>query len=313
VHGDERIKVHRVSVAFRFVTADSPDPAGFDDLGITEDLVTGEAVVLDLRPASFITRALALALDLVVTVVAVLGVTFLLASTTDVLDQAAGSALGLVTTIGVLIGIPITVETLTRGRSLGKLAAGLRVVRDDGGPIRFRHALIRGLLAVPEIYWSSGSVALITSLLNRRGKRVGDLLAGTYVIRERSPREQPNLVQMPPHLYSWVSVSDLGRLPDRLSLAVRQFLGRASRLAPASRERLGRALAEQVSGYVSPSPPPGTHPEDFLAAVLAERRDRDYARLRREAEARTARQQRRGAAGPLSAIGTALIEGPKQP
>jgi uncharacterized RDD family membrane protein YckC len=284
------------------------DLTGFDDLGITEDLVTGEAVVLDLRPASFITRGLALTLDLLVTVVAILVVSWLLSATTDILDQAGSSALGLVVTIAVLIGIPITVETLTRGRSVGKLAAGLRVVRDDGGPIRARHALIRGLLAVVEIYMSSGSIALITSLLNRRGKRLGDLLAGTYVIRERSPRDQPNPVRMPPHLYPWVAASDLGRLPDRLSLAVRQFLSRAPRLAPPSRERLGRALAEQVSQYVSPSPPPGTHPEDFLAAVLAERRDRDYARLRREAEARTARLHRRGAAGPLSTIGTGLID-----
>jgi|tagenome__1003787_1003787.scaffolds.fasta_scaffold20541229_2 uncharacterized RDD family membrane protein YckC len=290
----------------------SADLAGFDDLGITEDLVTGEAVVLDLRPASFITRALALVLDLVVTLIAVLTLTWLLATTTDVLDQAGGDALGLVIMLAVLIGIPVTVETLTRGRSLGKLAGGLRVVRDDGGPIRARHALIRGLLAVPEIYWSFGSIALITSLLNRRGKRLGDLLAGTYVIRERSPREQPSQVRMPPHLYSWAVASDLGRLPDRLSLAVRQFLGRAQGLAPASRERLGRALAGQVSQYVSPGPPPGTHPEDFLAAVLAERRDRDYARLRREADARTARLQRRGAAGPLSEIGTGLIDSPNQ-
>ncbi len=284
------------------------DLAGFDDLGITEDLVTGEAVVLDLRPASFITRALALALDLLVMVVAVVLVAWLLAATTDVLDQATSSALGLVVSLGVLIGIPITVETLTRGRSLGKLAAGLRVVRDDGGPIRARHALIRGLLAVLELYWSFGSVALITSLLNRRGKRLGDVLAGTYVIRERSPREQPNVVQMPPHLHPWAAASDLGRLPDRLSLAVRQFLGRVSALAPATRERLGRGLAEQVVRYVSPPPPPGTHPEDFLAAVLAERRDRDYARLRREADARSARLHRRAASGPLSAIGTSLID-----
>jgi uncharacterized RDD family membrane protein YckC len=281
---------------------------GFDDLGISEDLITGEAVVLDLHPASFITRALALMLDLVVTVIALLVLSYLLFATNDFLDDAANSALGLVVTLAVLIGIPITVETLTRGRSLGKLAAGLRVVRDDGGPIRARHALIRGLLAVVEIYWAFGTIALITSLLNRRGKRLGDLLAGTYVIRERSPRDQPNPVRMPPHLYPWVVASDLGRLPDRLSLAVRQFLARAPRLAPASRERLGRSLAEQVSQYVSPPPPPGTHPEDFLSAVLAERRDRDYARLRREADARTARLHRRGAAGPLSAIGTGLID-----
>jgi uncharacterized RDD family membrane protein YckC len=283
------------------------DLTGLDDLGITEDLVTGEAVVLDLRPASFITRALAVALDVLVAVIVLFAVTWLLATTSSVLDFAGTTALGLVVPLGVVIGIPTVVETLSRGRSLGKIAAGLRVVRDDGGPIRARHALIRALLGFLELYATFGSIALITSLLNRRGKRLGDLLAGTYVIRERSPREQRNSVRMPPHLHPWAVASDLGRLPDRLSLAVRQFLDRATRMAPSSRERLGRALADQVAQYVAPPPPPGTHPEDFLSAVLAERRDRDYARLRREAEARNARQQQRSAADPLSPIGTGLV------
>jgi uncharacterized RDD family membrane protein YckC len=284
------------------------DLGGLDDLGISEDLVTGEAVVLDLRPASFVTRALALILDLIVTVIAVVVVSLLLSSALGDIDAAASSAIGLVVTIGILIGIPITVETVTRGRSLGKLAAGLRVVRDDGGPIRARHALIRGLLAVIEIYTAFGSIALITSLLNRRGKRIGDLLAGTYVIRERSPRELPNPVVMPPHLHPWVHGSDLGRVPDRLTLASRQFLSRAGQLTPAARDSLGRALADQVSQYVSPLPPPGTQPEEFLHAVLAERRDRDYTRLVREAQAREARRQRRATASPLSGTSTSLID-----
>jgi uncharacterized RDD family membrane protein YckC len=280
---------------------------GLEGLG-SSDLVTGEAVVLDLRPASFITRGLALALDLLLQMAAAIALGLLLSSGIGGMDSAAGSALGLVAVLCILIGIPITVETLTRGRSLGKLAAGLRVVRDDGGPIRARHALIRGLLSIIEIYWTFGSLALITSLLNRRGKRIGDLLAGTYVIRERTPGELPSPIRMPPQLHAWAAGSDLGRLPDRLSLAVRQFLGRASRLAPASRQRLGRVLADQVSEYVAPPPPAGTHPEDFLNAVLAERRDRDYARLVREAQARAARQYSRGTASPLSAIGTGLID-----
>jgi uncharacterized RDD family membrane protein YckC len=284
----------------------SADPGGLDlEIG---DLVTGEAVVLDLRPASFVTRGLALVLDLIVLIIVAIGLIFLLSTALGTVDSAAGSAIALVASLGVLIGIPITVETLTRGRSLGKLVAGLRVVRDDGGPIRARHALIRGLLAVVEIYIASGSLALITSLLNPRGKRLGDLLAGTYVIRERAPRELPNRVQMPPHLHAWVAASDLGRLPDRLSLAVRQFIGRAPQLAPASRERLGRALAEQVSRYVAPPPPAGTHPEDFLNAVLAERRDRDYARLMNQAQSLAVRRTRRSTASPLSALSTALID-----
>ncbi|GLY28439.1 RDD family protein [Kineosporia sp. NBRC 101731] len=282
---------------------------GVDELDFSDELITGEAVVLELRPASFITRALALVADLVLTVTVFLLLYWLLYATSGSVDEAAGSALVLVTVLGVGVGMPILIETLTRGRSLGKWLAGLRVVRDDGGPIRARHALIRGLLAVLEIYWSAGSIALLTSLVNKRGKRLGDLVAGTYVIRERQPRNLPPQVAMPPHLAPWVRNADLGRLPDPLARASRQFLARAPRLAPDARHRLGYSLAAQVGDLVAPPPPPGTHPEDFLAAVLAERRDRDYARLWREMEQRRARSNSRAAASPLSATGFGLPDG----
>ena len=279
-----------------------------DDLGIIEDLVTGEAVVLDLRPASFLSRAVALILDWLVVVVTFLVVFYGLSVVIVISDAAVGAAVGLVGFLAVFIGIPVTVETLTRGRSLGKLAMGLRVVRDDGGPIRMRQALIRGLLGFFEIYLAYGSVAIISSLSNRRGKRLGEHLAGTYVVLERTPtnaRTPPAV--MPPRLAGWAAGCDLGRVPDRLAVATRQFLARAARLHPASRERLGIGLAQQLSAYVAPQPPPGTHPEEFLAAVLAERRERDLRRLRAEAEARAAREARRRAASPLSPLGDSLV------
>jgi uncharacterized RDD family membrane protein YckC len=282
-------------------------PSDLEDLGITEDLVTGEAVVLDLRPASFMTRALALALDYLILISIGLALAWALGLVLEIADPAAGSAIGLVSVVGVLVGIPVAVETITRGRSVGKIVAGLRVVRDDGGPIRMRHALIRALLALVEIWMVGGSVALIASLANRRGKRLGDMLAGTYVVRERTKGDLVAPAAMPPRLAGWAAGSDLGRIPDRLALATRQFLARTTRLHPASRERLGLALAQQLAPYVSPAPPPGTHPEEFLAAVLAERRRRDLERLGREAQLRAAREGRRREASPLSAIGSTLV------
>ncbi len=297
-----------------------PPPAGpyagalsgpYADPQLIEDLVTGEAVVLDLRSASFASRGLALVIDLLALAGVATLVIWLLtvALDTDVLDSAASGAVGLVAFLAVVLGVPITVETLTRGRSLGKWVTGLRVVRDDGGPIRARHALIRGLLAVVEIYWTLGSVALITSLVNRRGKRLGDLLAGTYVLRERAPRGQRSPLHPPsPQLQAWSQASDLAELPDRLSLAVRQFLVRGRRLNATSRERIALALAAHVSGYVAPPPPAGTPAEEFLNAVLVERHDRDLVRLRRQAEQQAARQARRAEASPLSEVGSGLID-----
>src|SRR4051794_26488650 len=132
------------------------------------------------------------------------------------LDEAAGQAVQVALLAGVVVGLPTTVETLSRGRSLGKVAAGLRVVRDDGGPTRMRHALVRALVAVVEIFLTLGSVALVTSMLNVRGKRLGDLLAGTFVLRERGGRAIAPLPAMPLQLARWALTADIARLPDPL-------------------------------------------------------------------------------------------------
>jgi uncharacterized RDD family membrane protein YckC len=284
------------------------DPiAGLDELGLPADLITGEAVVLDLHPASFATRTLAQLLDLVLMAAVLYAGVLLVMLTAGALDDAAATAVYVTVVVVAMIGLPVTVETLTRGRSVGKIAAGLRVVRDDGGPIRFRQALVRALSGVFEIYMTTGTVALIASLANSRGRRLGDLLAGTYVIRERAGGPPSPPIQMPPMLAGWAHGADLGRLPDNLALAGRQFLNRAARLHPASRQRLGTELAARVAPYVAPGPPPGVHPELFLAAVLAERRERDLARLRAEQVTRLTRDRRREAAPVLSVGGTALV------
>ena len=181
------------------------------------------------------------------------------------------------------MGYPLAMETLTRGRTLGKLAMGLRTVRDDGGPIRFRQALVRALLEVVEVWLLVGSPALISSLASSRGKRLGDLLAGTYVVRERGVTQRTPPPQMPYELAGWAQLADIGRIPDQLAVGVRQFLGRAPSMHLDARRTMGWALAGELSAYVAPLPPAATHPEAFLAAVLAERRRRDEIRLARDA------------------------------
>jgi hypothetical protein len=175
---------------------------------------------------------------------------------------------------------------VTRGRSLGKLALGLRTVRDDAGPISFRHAFIRSLVGVVEIWALSGVPALLCALVSARGKRLGDMVAGTYVVRERFPLPRVRPVMMPPQLASWAARADVAPLPDGLALAARQFLDRAASLNPASRAQLGTQLAAQALTRVAPPPPSGHHPEAVLAAVLAERRRRDELRLVREEQLR---------------------------
>lgn len=239
------------------------------------DLVTGDAVVLELRLSKLASRALALGIDLLVQATLLVVGFFVFAGVLDFVDGTLAAALALVFALLVVIGYPVALETATRGRTLGKLALGLRVVREDGGPIRFRHALVRALLAVVEIWITYGVVALITSLASAKGKRVGDFLAGTVVVRERMPVRPGPVAAMPAPLAGWAAGADLSRLPNDLALSARQFLARRDELAPEVRDALGDRLADAVAAVTAPPPPPGTPSWAFLAAVLAERRRRD--------------------------------------
>jgi uncharacterized RDD family membrane protein YckC len=244
------------------------------------DLVTGEAVALEMRLAKFPSRALAILIDLAMLFGVALGLVAASSAVMRDLDDALAATLGLVTGVLLLLGVPVLIETLTRGRSLGKLALGLRVVRDDGGPVRLRHALARGLAGVfVDFYVTFGVGAVVCSLLNERGKRVGDLLAGTVVIRERAPAGSAPLPPVPPELAHWATSLELSRLPDDLALATRRFLGSSRQLSPHVRDQMGTRLATDIAQFVTPPPPPGTPAWAYLTAVLGERSRRESERL----------------------------------
>ena len=248
-----------------------------------ELMVTGEAVAVEIIPATVVNRiasglidytvySLGSALSTLVALVLLVGGDLEAALTENAAFISAVLAL---VALAWGIVIPLLIELLSGGRSLGRMVTGTRVVRDDGGTIRLRHCLVRTLLAVVEI-WSTWAVpAVCTSIVSKRGKRLGDMLAGTYVVRDRNRSSATPPLLMPPELTQWAAGTDLRALPGELSLTARTFLQRASVLTPVSRHRLGMELASQVQDYVSPPPPAGTHPERFLAAVLTERRNRE--------------------------------------
>ena len=253
------------------------------------DLVTGEAVPLEMRLAKVPSRALAISMDWALLAAIGIPLAIALQPVLSAADPALQATLALLGFIGLFVGVPVLVETLSRGRSLGKLVLGLRVVRDDGGPVRFRHALTRGLAGIfVDFLLTLGAGAIICSLLNERGKRVGDILAGTVVVRERAPAKTEPLPVVPSHLVSWAAGLELSRLPADLGLAVRNYLSRYTQLAPTVRDQMGDQLAAEVARYVTPAPPPGTPPWAYLAAVLAERGRREAERFADVARARTA-------------------------
>ncbi|MGV9771932.1 RDD family protein [Streptosporangium sp. NPDC003464] len=250
------------------------------------DVVTGEAVVVEVRTAQIPSRAAALLIDMAVQLVTLFGASFVVGALVFTADEALVTMIYIALTVLVLVGYPVIFETLSRGRSLGKLALGLRVVSDDGSPERFRQALFRGLAGVLEFWTLSGAPALISSLISEKGKRLGDIFAGTIVISERGPRQYGPLLEMPPQLAAWAATLELSRLPEGVAATARQYLLRWHDLSPVVQHEMGARITAEMSAFVSPPPPPGVPPFAYLTAVLAERRRRDQIRLARQADAR---------------------------
>ncbi|MDW5329886.1 RDD family protein [Plantactinospora sp. KLBMP9567] len=263
-------------------------PGGY---GADAGLVSGEAVELDIRAARLGSRVLALLVDVLVQItlaVILLSCAGILLSSLvgpGLLDGAALRGLQTVGVVLILVGYPVACETLNSGRTVGKLAVGLRVVRADGGRVGFRQALTRSLVGVavewpglvlPLLTWAVGVTVMLT---DPRGRRLGDLAAGTLVIHDRSPAGTGYVPTMVPPLAGWAAALDLTRLDDGLALAVRQLLSRTSTLTRDARRRLTRSLWAEVAAVTSPPPPPGLPEWAYLAAVLAERHMRARQRL----------------------------------
>src|SRR5674476_295614 len=179
-----------------------------------DDLVTGEAVALELPAAGIAMHVLSGFLDVAVAVLVLVIGLFVIPLLTRGSDEAIVNVAMTLLLVLVFVVIPTAVETLTRGRSVGKFAIGLRTVRDDAGPVGFRQALTRALVGFVEIWILVGVPALVSGLMSSKGKRVGDHAAGTYVVRERVHLTLPAPPMMPPALADWADGADIARLPD---------------------------------------------------------------------------------------------------
>lgn len=245
-------------------------------------LVSGEGVAIELRRAGLGSRIVAAAIDLGVQLAALL-VVAIIDGLIDPGDADVVGALLIVELVLILAGYPILSEWLTKGHTIGKLALGLRVVRDDGGPVGFRQSLTRGLaglilekpgIAFPPLCTAIGMITLGAS---KSSKRIGDMMAGTFVVNERAgPRSALERVPLfvPPALYGWAQSLDLAGVDDDLALQLRQFVVRAGELAPGARQMIEAQLHARVLAVISPPPPAGAPAAVTLMTVLAERRRR---------------------------------------
>ncbi|MBX3068392.1 MAG: RDD family protein [Cryobacterium sp.] len=248
-----------------------------------EELITGAAVALSLRPTPYVLRAAGAAIDFVVTLLLLWGL--LMSAIYGLFPLLAEpgwiSVISIAIIVFCFIVVPVTVELISRGKSLGKLAVGARIVREDGGAIGFRHSVIRALIGVIEIIGTIGGLATIVALLDPRGRRLGDLLAGTYSQYERLPKLDSVPFGVPLELAAWAETADVARMPDRLARRISQFMKSASTYSPEARVTRSVELANEASAYVYPVP--NAPAEIFLAAVVAVRRGRDAKALESQA------------------------------
>lgn len=233
-------------------------------------IVTPEAVPLELQTANVGSRFLAFVLDGLIIAALVFGLS-LAAAVSGGIDSAPAAALFAGAIFFIVLGYPVVCETLWRGRSPGKAALGLRVVTTAGAPVTFRHAAIRSILGLVDFVLSGGAVAVIAAFSSRRNQRLGDMVAGTVVLRERSgavaPR--PTRFEPPAHLEAYAATLDTAAVTEHDYAAVRAYLLRAPTLPPQVAADLAVQLADALVGRVRPAPPPDTTASGFLYAVAA--------------------------------------------
>lgn len=234
-------------------------------------IVTPEAVVLEFDTAGIASRGLARTIDALIQGVLVL---VLLLVTVSAMGGEGWFALVLVITgmAFVVLGYPILCEVLMQGRSPGKAALGLRVVTVEGAPIAPRHAFIRSAIGLVDfLLVPGGLVAVLVSLFSARSQRLGDVFAGTLVLRERTARRPAAAIWFnPPHgLEGYAHTLDVSAVTERQFGLVRSYLVRLAELAPEARAALSVRLATPLVQAMRHHVPPGVHADQFLQCVAS--------------------------------------------
>lgn len=230
-------------------------------------IITPEAVVLDLETAGVASRAFAGMIDLLIQIAIMLAVSMVLAA-----SGAQSRAVASVMIAVVLMGYPLLSESVMRGRTFGKRALGLRAVTIEGAPIRFRHAALRMMGGLVDRYLPPiGVTGLLFVLTTRRHQRIGDLLAGTIVVRDPTRTLLPPAVwfPVPPGLEAFAAGIDPTAMTDEQYTVIRSFLLHNRELSPDARYALADDLAARAAKVLRHEGAGRVHPESYLLCVIS--------------------------------------------
>jgi uncharacterized RDD family membrane protein YckC len=241
---------------------------------------TPEQTALEFPLAGIGSRFLAIALDtlliaaaiLIVVVVAIaLAITFSFVSqNTPIYTLAIFFLLG----FSIQFGYFALFESLWNGQTPGKRWTHLRVIKDSGRPISAYDAILRNLLRIVDSLPSLYAIGLITMLISKENKRLGDYAAGTVVVHEKplqgvaaswaaqqtSAQPQP----VPILVASQITV-------DELQL-IEAFLNRRNSLEPDVRRAMARQIADRFAQRLAIAPETRADNEKFLETLAEQRR-----------------------------------------
>lgn len=253
----------------------------------SDGIVTPEAVVLEFETAGLGSRMVAYTIDALIQGALLVAFFVAAALVSDMLGSMGwlGAALIYITLFLLLFAYAPVFETFWRGRTPGKAALGLRVVTTEGAPVRFRHAAIRGALGLVDFWLLTGGVAVLAVLLTRRNQRLGDLVAGTLVLRERTGARAltPVHFRVPQGLESYAATIDPAGVRPGDYAAVRSFLLRAPSLPSHLRHPLAHDLAGPLAARLHHRPPGEIAPETFLLCLASRYQERSSAASLRRA------------------------------
>src|SRR5438094_6540980 len=230
-------------------------------------VATPERVAFEYRAAGPGSRFVAQVVDLVVLLVVlaiVIAAAIALADLTG-LNQLA-FLLGLLISFVIVVGYFWALEALWSGKTLGKYVMGLRVVGDLGQPLTFTAASIRNLVRIVDFLPLFYGLGLVVLFINGRGKRLGDLAAGTLVVRDREAVSLRDLTLPPASTPRELPEPDepvLRRLEPSLRAFVRAYAGRRHQLAPHQRQ----LLADSIGPALARAAPDVAAAQGSLAAL----------------------------------------------
>jgi uncharacterized RDD family membrane protein YckC len=246
------------------------------ELEDTLTITTPEGVELDLSLAGLGSRFMAQLLDLLIkaTVVGLIALTLAIAGLT-------GVAIMLPAFFLVMYAYDVVFETFANGRTPGKMATRLRVVRVGGEPIDFMSSAIRNVLRLIDGLPFSYLPGMISILATNRNQRLGDLAAGTIVIHEE-PVAKPGGAGAawtyappapPPPTWNPGPVWDVSQVSAAEVAAVRSFLERRWQIDHGARMQLALQLADALWPKVAGATP-GLAPEQFLEQLAQQKAQR---------------------------------------